>query len=499
MKISQADPMSNWLPKQDGDVGFMARAIFIFTLAFVSWLFLPPISAQISAGPVFSEFGLTLESGRRTEVFGPIFYFDEREETSQWAFPPLMSYTHDRGVDGTEFDILYPILTYDRSGAEYRFQIFQLFNFAGGVKEAETNKHRFSLFPIYLQQTSTDPTENYFSLLPIYGHLKNRLFRDEISYVLMPLYVKTRKRDLLTYNYLLPIFHWRTGDGLEGWQFWPLLGHEHKVPTTRTNTWGDEVQIPGHDKKFVLWPLFLNQRTGLGSTNEAHTQAVLPLYSFTRSPNRDATAVPFILGWSSIHDREKKYHEIGAPWPLVVFRRGESARTDRVWPFYSRATNQFLESTWYLWPIYKYNRVHSDPLDRDRTRILLYLYSHTTERNTETGKAKRRRDLWPLYTWRSDWDGHERLQILAPLEPILPNSKSIERNWSPLWSVWRSEKNEKTGARSQSLLWNLYRRETATGSSKTSTLFGLVQHSKSSEKNHWRLFFWPEKEVVATP
>ena len=468
----------------------------IFSIALALLLNLTPIArAQISAGPAFSEFRLTLDAGRRTEILGPVFYSEERDETSQWAIPPLMSYTHDRGVDGTEFDILYPILTYDRTGGEYRFQILQLFNFAGGVKEAETNKHRFSLFPVYLQQISDDPSENYFSLLPIYGRLKNRFFRDEFNFVLLPLYLETRKRDLHTYNYLFPIFHWRTGDGLKGWQFWPLAGHEHKVPTLRTNLWGDAVPVPGHDKKFFAWPLFFDQRAGIGSANEEHTQAFLPLYSFTRSPLRDATAVPFVLGWSSVHDRAKKFHEIGAPWPLIVFRRGETSRTDRVWPLFSRATNQFLESTWYAWPIYKYNRVHSDPLDRDRTRLLLFLYSHTTERNTETGKAKRRRDLWPLYTWRSDWDGNSRLQLFAPLEPILPNSKSIERNWSPLWSVWRDERNAKTSARSQSLLWNLYHRETDTDASRTAALFGLVQHTSNTNESCWRLFWWPEKKA----
>lgn len=524
MKLRQSDSMSNEWPKKSGarasrppgdelmaqgcgfsktrpswslepgawnlfgiwSLGFGAFAVVLLLLC------APTAHAQILAGPAFSEFRLTFDAGVRREILGPVFYSEEREEVSQWAFPPLMSYTHDRGVDGTEFDFLYPLVTYDRSGGEYRFQILQLFSFAGGVKEGDTNKHRFSLFPIYLQQTSTDPSENYFSLLPIYGRTKNRFFRDEFNFVLLPLYLETRKRDLHTYNYLFPIFHWRTGDGLKGWQFWPLAGHEHKVPTIRTNLWGDDVAVPGHDKKFICWPLFFDQRAGLGSENEAHTQAFLPLYSFTRSPQRDATAVPFILGWSSVHDRVKKFHEVGAPWPLVVFRRGETSRTDRVWPLFSRATNQFQESTWYAWPIYKYNRVHSDPLDRDRHRILFYLYSHTTERNTETGNAKRRRDLWPLYTYRRDWEGNERLQILAPLEPILPNSKSIERNWSPVWSLWRDEKNGKSGAHSQSLLWNLYRRETTTNTSQTTALFGLVQHSSDTNGGHWRFFWWPK-------
>jgi len=475
--LQHATKSTLWLP------------VFLFSLfAFGS----VDARAEILAGPVFSDFALTLDAGTRTEILGPIFYSEQREEVSQWAFPPLMSYTHDAGIDSTEFDFLYPILTYDRFGKEYRFQIGQLFNFGGGVKEGETNKHRFSLFPIYLQQRSEDPSENYTSILPFYGHLKNRFFRDEVFYVMMPIYVWSKKKDVETYNYVFPIFSLRYGPGLKGWQFWPLAGHEHKVPTVKTNIWGDDVPVPGHDSKFVLWPFFLDQHAGIGGTNEEHTQAVIPFYSFTRSPMRDATAVPFALGWSSVDDREKQYHELGAPWPMIVFRRGKTANTDRVWPFYSYATNEFLESTWYMWPIYKYNRVHSDPLDRDRMRILFFLYSDTIERNTETGNARRRRDFWPLFTRTRDWDGNERLQILAPLEPILPNNKSIERDYSPIWSVWRDEKNGKTGARSQSLLWNLYRRETETNSSKTSVFFGLVQHSSNADGGHWRLFFWPQ-------
>jgi hypothetical protein len=117
-----------------------------------------------------------------------------------------------------------------------------------------------------------------------------------------------------------------------------------------------------------------------------------------------------------------------------------------------------------------------------------------TERNTEAGTALRRRELWPLFTHRHDHNGNERLQILALLEPIIPNSKSIERNWSPIWSLWRDEKNAATGARSQSLLWNLYRRETGTNGARTSALLGLVQHSSDADGSHWRFFYWPQNK-----
>jgi hypothetical protein len=458
----------------------------------VLWLGLFHARGDILVGPIFSDFNLTLDAGSRTEVLGPLFYSEETEETSVLAVPPLFSYAHDRGIDSTEFDVLYPALTYDRYGDEYRFQIFQVFNFAGGNTQSDTNKHRFSLFPFYLQQRSDDSSQNYTWVLPFYGRLQNRLFRDEVFFVMLPLYLQTKKRDVITDNYVFPLFHLRHGDGLKGWQLWPLVGHEHKMPTTRTNSWNDEVPVPGHDKRFVLWPFFLNQRVGIGSTNEEHTQAVIPLYSYTRSPLRDSTSVPFLLGVTVIDDREKKYHELGAPWPFVVFRRGETARTTRVWPFYSRATNEFLESTWYLWPVYKYNRVHSDPLDRDRMRILLFLYSDTIERNTEAGTARRRMEMWPLFVHRKDWNGNSRLQVLALIEPILPNNKSIERNYSPLWSLWRDEKNAQTGARSQSLLWNLYRRESAPDRTSHALLFGLVERSKTSKGTRWGFFYSPK-------
>jgi hypothetical protein len=83
------------------------------------------------------------------------------------------------------------------------------------------------------------------------------------------------------------------------------------------------------------------------------------------------------------------------------------------------------------------------------------------------------------------------------LEPFLSTSKSIERDYSPLWSVWRSENNPRTGAASQSLLWNLYRRETTPGAKKCSLLFGLFQYQSTPEGKQWRVFYVPMKKGAA--
>ena len=484
-------------------------------------------SDEVDAGFLFSRHQLTLEAGERTEALGPLCYQQETESEKTLAFPPIFSHVVRPDTDSEEYDFFYPLLSFDRYGREYRWHLGQLLNFTGGENQGDVERHQFNIFPIYMQQRSTDTNLNYTALFPIYGHLKNRVFRSESEFALWPLYVKTvrrpsassvpldpganlrrqfldaRRGDVTTYNYVYPFFHLRYGDGMKGWQLWPLLGHEHKKITTKTNVWGDLETTPGYDKRFVLWPFYFDQHREIGTTNAEDQLVVLPFFNRLRSPMRDSTSYLTPIGLTITDDRIRKYHEVGAPWPLIVFTRGEGKTANRVWPFFSLVHTDTpesrLDSNFYLWPLYKFKGIHSPPLDYGRTRILLFLASHTFAKSSETGNFRTRTEVWPFFTHQRDYDGNSRLQILAPLEPMLPASKSIERNYSPLWSVWRAENNPSTGAASQSLLWNLYRRETSPTTKKSSLLFGLIQYESSAETKCWRLFYLPQKKSLSPP
>jgi hypothetical protein len=454
--------------------------------------FYSPVSAEsvFHAGLLFDEFPLTLDVGHRMEAVGPFFYDQQRDSETTWAVPPLFSHDANPAVESREDDFLYPLMTYERYGQEYRWQFIQLFSFAGGQEPNGSEKKRFTIFPIYFQQRSPDANDNYTALVPFYGHLQNRLMRDKIFFVMFPIYSETRKRDIVTDNYLFPFFDVQHGDGMHGWQVWPLFGARHKVVTTVTNGFGDTGIVGGYDKYFALWPIHFWQNNGIGTDDPQKFRADLPLYTYTRSPKLDSTSVlwPFFT-W--IDEREKKYREWQGPWPFVIFARGEGKTTSRVWPLFSQSHNKTLESDSYLWPIYRHKEVHADPLGLTRDSILFYVYSAVTETNTQTGAEKKRRAMLPFFTWRRDFDGNERLQIFAPVEPALPNNRGVERNWSPLWSVWRCEHNAKTGADSQSLLWNLYRRDTTPGVKKCSLLFGLFRYQSDGENKRLRLFYIP--------
>jgi hypothetical protein len=476
-----------WLIFLNGRV-FVLFLILAFLLG--SFQKLAAADTDNSFGFLFDQFQLTLEEGYRTEAVGPLFYSQHEEESgaSTLAFPPFFSSYDDPSVESHENDFLYPVLTSIHYGQEYRWQFFQLISFAGGREQDASTEDRFTLFPIYFQQRSTGTNQNYTAVFPIYGHLQNRFWRDRIFFMLFPIYSQTQKRDIVTDNYLYPIVHVRDGIGLHGWQVWPLYGSEHKIITLQTNGFGDVQTIGGHDRYFALWPLYLYQNNGIGTENPLKFRASIPLFAYSRSPKLDSTTVIWPL-FSSIDNREKKYHEWQAPWPIVIFARGEGKTTSRVFPLFQSSHNYTQESDFYLWPVYTYRRTHSDPLDYRRTRVLFYLYANIVEKNTKTGVFKRRLDMWPFFTWHRDFNGNERLQVFAPIEPAVPDNRGIERNWSPLWSLWRAESNPKAGATSHSLLWNLYRDEKAPEHKKVSLLFGLFQYQCDGETKRTKLFY----------
>jgi hypothetical protein len=452
---------------------------------------------ETSVGPLFERFNLALEEGYRTEVAGPLYYFQQAETATTWAFPPFFSCYRDPAVESHEDDFLYPLFTSIHYGQERRWQFFQLLSAAGGQQQSGDTESRFTLFPLYFQQRSTDTNKNYTALAPFYGHLQNRLFHDRIFFVMFPIYSETQKRDFISDNYLYPFVNVRHGDGLYGWGVWPFYGTVQKLVTWQTNGFGDVSISSGYERTYTLWPLWLNQHNNLGTENPETFKASIPLFVYQRSPQLDLTTViwPFFT-W--IDNRGKQYREWQMPWPIVIFARGEGKTTSRVFPFFQRSHNATLESDFYLWPVYTYKRTHSDPLDFQRTRVAFYLYANVKEKNTQTGKQKQRLDMWPFFTWHKDFNGNSRLQVLAPLEPLLPNNDRIERNWSPLWSLWREWDNPGTQTSSHSLLWNLYRDEQAPEHKKISLLFGFFQYQCDGAERKIRLFYIPVSKTSAS-
>ena len=101
-------------------------------LLLVSW----PACAEDPAGfgPLYDRFRLTLTEGERTEILGPLISEQTEGTEETRAFAPLFSRRSDPETDFTEVDLLYPLMTYDRFGLDYRLQFFQIFRGAIAVR-----------------------------------------------------------------------------------------------------------------------------------------------------------------------------------------------------------------------------------------------------------------------------------------------------------------------------------------------------------------------------
>lgn len=462
---------------------------FFFGLSLLAFF---PIQASdfFEAGPLLHEFRLTLEPGTREEFVGPLYYRQKSDESLLWSFPPFFTRYTNPALEQEEYESIYPLLTYRRFGTESRWQFLQIFSFGGASTVDAEVKSKADVWPIFFYQHSTSPTNSYFWLLPFYGRVKNHLFRDEVKIVAFPFYLWSRKGEQETDNYLWPIFHLRHGGGITGWQFLPLAGHEFKIPTVRTNV-ADELEvIPGYNRWFFLWPLMTSDDNNLGTTNIERLRISFPFYSIQRSAARDNTTLlwPF---FTYTVDRDKGFHEWGMPYPFIGWARGPGKHANRAWPIWGKATNDILESDFLFWPAYTHQRLHTQTFERERTRSLFFLYSDSRVLNPEAGDSTRRVDLWPLFTWKRELDGRTRLRVLAAAEPLVPNNKSIERSWAPLWSLYRHERNPKTAQTSDSLLWNLWRRDVSPDERRTSVLFGLIRTRKDATGRHWRWLGFP--------
>jgi hypothetical protein len=471
----------------------LRRIQIIFAIA--AGLLQPSVLAAPPSGDLpesfYSSGDLRLESGRSSEVFGPLYHQRRSDSLFELTVSPLFSYRSDPVAESKEWELVYPLMTFHQFGAERRLQFLQVLSLAGGQTLKDEDTRRVTIFPFYFEQRSTDPELEYRALFPFYGRLRGRLFRDEVQFALFPAYLKTRKRDVETRNILFPLFHRRTGPGLSGVQLWPLFGVESRAPSVRTNIVDELETMAGHEKFFVLWPLFFKNKTGIGTENPETTDILLPFYSLQRSPSRDSATYLWPFGLSVIEDRGKQYREWGFPWPLITFARGEGKTSNRVWPLFSRSRTETLESGFALWPLYKYNRATTEDLDRTRRRVLWFLYSDLVERNLGAGTAFERTDLWPLFSARRNHDGTGRFQVLALLEPFLPASLDVERIYSPLWTVWSSETDPNSGVTKSALLWNLFRSERTGNSRKCSLLFGFFHYQSGPEGSSWRMFSNP--------
>jgi hypothetical protein len=416
---------------------------------------------QSGLGPLLLS-SRSLDGSIRERAFRPFFF--EREDVSRQSL---------------EWEVLYPLMTYRQSERDWEFQFLLLFNSRGeGSDPAQPQEFKTDLFPLFFSGTSVDG-ESYWALLPFGGRVLDRLSQDEMEFVLFPLYSRFVKQGRVTTWFLWPLVSLIGGDST-GFRIFPLYGQEEK---------------PGVlERRFALWPLFLYQRAGLDTDNPTETLSLLPFYVGQRSRDWDRFQVlwPF---FAYTQDREREFEEWDAPWPLVKIARGAGRTITRFFPLFAieerHLRNEFMlrelhsRDLMILYPLYVRNEEETPSSLRVRDRILWWIYSDIREEGRDG--STRRVDAWPFVRYERDREGNVVFQTLALLEGLNPGNEYLERNWSPLWSVYTYRQNP-AGDTVHSFLWNFVRHEETAAGVAVEVLGPVLRYRETGEASVFSLF-----------
>lgn len=391
-------------------------------------------------------------------ILGPLIKIQSRPDDNIVAVRPLIYREEQVKNSSVATDYLYPFASTDTTPEVSRFQFLKLVQKNSYRKDQPESTERDSMFfPFYISGTSKKYGP-YTSVLPFYGNIYERFWRDEYHFVLFPLYGSTVKKGTVSRNYLYPFFNTVSGENESGFHVWPLYGQAAKEGVYR--------------KRFVLWPIFMQDSRGLDTDNPTEKLFILPLYAATDSPKKTSRTFlwPF-FGYSE--DRGLKENERDFLWPFVWTVRGEQRQVDSYLPFYFHEQKTDSSRSWYLWPILRRDTLASEAFRQERDRILYFLYTDNRESWQKDGASRRRTAFWPLFVYNRDSRGVMTLGIPAPVEPVL-DREGIEKSWAPFWRLYHQKWND-NGDSAASFLWNLYWHEVR-GDSLAYELFPLVSY-----------------------
>ena len=418
------------------------------------------------------------------------FWIEKRttpDETQSFVRPIGASYETKERIENFFF---YPFgWEYRQPDRRYASAIFSLVQY--DYHNGPTPYREGKVFPFVYFKKGVNKEADYAAVWPLGGTVKPFLGRDQISWFMWPLWVKTQNKGVVSRWMPWPFINWRKGDHC-GFGFYPLGGHFYKK---------DEF-----DERYFLWPLGYHHNHWKQNTYKC---GFLPFYTYEKSPNvKDLSIVwPF---WGHRIENKPHYEEHRLLWPLWVQGRGELRTVKRWAPFYTFSeikNDSNYQKTWYAWPFFRFLSWTEHGVNIQQEQFLYFLFWHQEQFHAQTDEfLGSKTHVWPLYSYWDDGHGHKQLQSLSPFEVFFPGNKVVRDVYTPLFTLFRYE--EKDGSIQQSCLFKLFQeKRDKEGTSlhcplcldykntrqekSFSILKGLLEYKKAGSEKTFRLFWIP--------
>jgi len=396
----------------------------------------------------------------------------QTEEGSFFAVRPF--YSHTVLEEGEIRDVFWPLYSRksfkdEKTSRALIFWWTHTFN-----AQEESPRNRNWLFPFYFQGRDVNG-ENYFALFPLGGTIYEFLGRDRISFALFPMFGKSQINEVKTTSVLWPIYSRTRGDGIQRDRIFPIVGK-----TVLENK---------YEKKFILWP-FWTSVDYFYPGDSGSSWILFPICGRANLENEKTLWVipPFFRFTTG--ERENRMY---CPWPFFQKKDNERHNKLYVWPLWGRDryAGGISHRNFLFWPIFWSERTEQTHLTKTRRMALPFFYLERNflreegvpkEEQTEISKAWK---IWPLMSWqREEHASRFRMLELWPIE-----SGPIERNWAPLWTLYK--RTEVDGLIRKDLLWFVWHSERSDAKDRFewSLLKGLLEYKKKADSKGGRLLW----------
>jgi hypothetical protein len=427
---------------------------------------------------------------RRLDGAGPFYSQSESPEERERTLRPFFSYRENLKEQTEELEYLYPFGRYRKTpeGTLHRLIPFYSSFEPSQERAEEDKKENVDLFPFFWGKGKDG--RPYGGVFPFGGLFRDRFDRDEIQFVLWPLYSRILEGETETFHALWPIFSLTSGGMRSGFRIWPFYGQEKQEG------------MGAFRKMFFLWPIGSYQQKHLDTDNPKTSFYLFPLYISEQSSNENKKIFlwPFFNYYT---EKNFDYFQVDFPWPFFQYARGENAKAFKVFPLISYRKVDQRERLFLLWPVFYQEKDE----DEERAEILhrfFYIIKFHRVYYKKEDRWERVSKLWPFF--RRAEDGRGMVHFYFP--DLMPADwEGLERHYGMLFRVYEYYQDGK-GKEISKFLWGLYYHQKQKDLNRVevgflfnylkeketfqwSFLKGLLGYRREGPKHRVKILYWP--------
>ena len=433
--------------------------LFFLAIALLALLTGPAQAIVWDWGPLASRID-DVTGADRLEALGPLYESATATNGMRFrAVRPFYGRFYDPGTGREYRDYLWPVGTAKRERDGYHWRFLLTFYHDFDTTDPRS-RYRFWSLPLYFQGRDIN-RDRYAAVFPLGGNIKEFLGRDDIRFVLFPLWMRSSINDVVTTDYLWPIVSTTHGKGIERFRIFPFYGRN--------------VHRDLYDKRFVLWPIWnwaKYKKPGSSGTG----YILFPLWGHVKLEDQETWFIlpPFIR---FTHGARLNYNY--CPWPFVQWSSGQVEKL-YLWPLWGHKASHGVRSGFFLWPFFSTETMDRGREVGQRFNALPFIFSEIRTARPPPDLPKQRGEvvyryhkLWPLMSYLRDGD---RLRFRMLDLWFLKDTAPMERCWCPLWTVYA---HRRSGVKTEDeLLWGLWRHEREGGAYRHASLFPLFSWTR---------------------